>query len=411
MQRKDKQTESCGRLIAWPVENGTFGTGTDSSSNIHNPYWQYLNSIESSSRSELYHSRTGKMAAHRQHSPKRYLSSIPPWKPAGLSFSTPTKYPYLDASSPTPRLKKTTKKTSSKTTPPNASCVYGTVSVVDLQPLERMPCEKRVSFLESAIPTPEGISTSPSHEGTPGHVESPSPESTSSHVESPSPSHVESPSPEGTPSHVESPSSSHVESPSPEGTSNHVESPSPEGTPSHVESPSPEGTSSHTESPSREGTPSHIESPSPEGTPSHVESTPNHLGSTPSSEGIYESIVPQTAWWCGDIGKTSNGIQLLSEATKLSQCSDKLLKQLEEARKRMDARFVVQRVYITLCALLFLCICVGGVHFTLCLGVHFVLCLGVHFVLCLGVHFTLCLGVHFVLCLGVHFALCLGVVL
>ena len=362
------------------AENGSSScvTGADSSSSSHAPYWQYLEPCENSSRSELYHTRTGKMAAHRQHSKKRNLSSTPPWKPAGLS---PTRYPYLEANIPMPKPKNNTKMngrcdtTSQQTTPlivpPHVRKTAPVPSQV--QPHQTAHCEKRVSFLESPQPTPRGTPScvkSPYYEGKPCYGGSQCSEDIPSCIESPCsegmPSHVEGPAPAGTPSHVEGPAPvgtpSRVEGPAPVGTPSRVEGPAPVGTPSRVEGPSPVGTPSRVEGPSPEGTPSHVEGPSPEGTPSHVESphspyTPSRM-EIPSPEGT--SIhgrdpvcsMPRTAWTYrsdGVAAKDSNRAQLLSEVAKLSQCTDKLLKQLEEAKKEMAARYVLVFVYLQNC--------------------------------------------------------------
>ena len=256
-----------GRMQATrPVKHGTTGnasgsgaTEVDLAASAHNPYCDYLDLDSSCLRSDLYHTRTGKMAAHVQRLQRKEVSSTPPWKPGGVSSP---KCPHLDMSSPSPRARNSTKRVTGtcnklcgQTTPPCASSYScETVPLHDISyPSQRAHSEKRVSFRESLSPI---TSEDPSPEATPSCVGSPSPEATPSCVGSP---------PETTPSCFGSP---------PEATPSFVGSPSPEATPSCVGSPSPEATPSCVGSPSPEATPSCVGSPSPEATPSCVGSPP-----------------------------------------------------------------------------------------------------------------------------------------
>ena len=256
-----------------PIEDGTTGnasgngvTGSDLASSARNPYCDYLDLDASCLRSELYHTRTGKMAARMQRLQKKDVSSTPPWKPAGVS--SPTKCPHT--SSPSPRGRNNAKKVMGALNklcgqtnhPCVSSCLCGTVPLhIDCSPDQGARSKKRVSFRESLLPvTSEGMTIcalSPSPEPTPSCVGSSSPE--------PTPSCVGSPSPEPTPSCVGSPS--------------------PEPTPSCVGSVSPEGSHSHTVSP--EVMHNHIGGPPPEVLPSHIEGTP----SAESSPFVDEIIV------------------------------------------------------------------------------------------------------------------------
>ena len=211
-----------------PIEDGTTGnasgngvTGSDLASSARNPYCDYLDLDASYLRSELYHTRTGKMAARMQRLQKKDVSSTPPWKPAGVS--SPTKCPHT--SSPSPRGRN------------NAKKVMGALNKlplhIDCSPDQGTCSKKRVSFRESLLPvTSEGMTIcapSPSPEPTPSCVGSSSPE--------PTPSCVGSPSPEPTPSFVGSvsPEGSHSHTVSPEVMHNHIGGPPPEVLPSHIE--------------------------------------------------------------------------------------------------------------------------------------------------------------------------------
>eukprot|EP00731_Ephydatia_muelleri_P027936 Em0019g809a len=355
-----------GRMQATrPVKHGTTGnasgsgaTEVDLAASAHNPYCDYLDLDSSCLRSDLYHTRTGKMAAHVQRLQRKEVSSTPPWKPGGVSSP---KCPHLDMSSPSPRARNSTKRVTGtcnklcgQTTPPCASSYScETVPLHDISyPSQRAHSEKRVSFRESLSPI---TSEDPSPEATPSCVGSPSPEATPSCVGSPpetTPSCFGSP-PEATPSFVGSPSPeatpSCVGSPSPEATPSCVGSPSPEATPSCVGSPPLDGMPSHTTPPAEsnpfmdESIASYVEIPvlstpfkstSPKSMRDHIKSpspgcTPSRVESPPPPEGSNKCVVT---------AKDTRGVQMLSEMAELSRCTDGLLKQLEEAKRRVTSR-------------------------------------------------------------------------
>lgn len=269
------------------TENGGTTVETSFALNMRTPYCEYLDLDSCSVRSRLYQTKTGKLTAHTRCSQNRDVFSTPPWKPPGISPSSASKRPYLDASSPSLRTSSNAKpeiREHQKTTPPSASfsctheAVPNRIPTLD-ETYQHAPNEKKVSFVTSLLLSPEGMPCCCVRD-----------------------------------SHLDS-----VSSP--------AESLSLEQTPiCNVDMECPEGTPAHSESPSADGSTPENSAPSSPYKSTSLMSSPTFVETSSSPEGNSKYTV------------ASNKDDWVSETAVLRQCTDELLKQLEEAKTRMAAR-------------------------------------------------------------------------